>query len=123
MNRPHQDDILIANALRTLAGEVSAELAARPAPAASTIWFRTQRERRRLALDRAMRPLRIMQTLALLCPILIAALLLHQYSASATHLLTPSFLEWAGLAVLAALTGVLAMLHLSRPPSRTPSRP
>jgi hypothetical protein len=122
MNQPHQDDILIANALRSLAGKVSAELAARPAPAASTIWFRAQRERRRLALDRAMRPLRIMQTLALLCPVILGALLLHQYPGPSL-LLTPSFLEWAALAVLAALTGVLSMLHLSRPPSRTPSRP
>jgi hypothetical protein len=121
MNQPHQDDILIANALRTLAGELRNEIAARPAPNASAIWFRAQCERRRLALDRAMRPLRIMQTLGLLCPVILGALLLHQYSASATHLLTPSFREWAVLAILTALTGIVAMLHLSRQP--TPSRP
>jgi hypothetical protein len=121
MNELHQDDILVGRTMRSIAAEVAAEIAAQPAPAASAIWFRAQRERRRLALDRAMRPLRIMQTLALLCPVVLGALLLHQYSGPSL-LLTPSFLEWAALALAVALTGVLAMLRLARQPFPFPSR-
>jgi hypothetical protein len=110
----NHDDQLVSTALRTLATELDRELTAFPIPAATTLWFRSERERRRLALARALRPLRVMQILALLCPILIAALLLHQYSGSASQFLSPALLEWGALALILVLTGSLTMLRLAR---------
>jgi hypothetical protein len=51
---------------------------AQPLPQASLIWFRAERRRRRLALERAERPLRVMQIVGVVCAMCATAWMLFR---------------------------------------------
>jgi hypothetical protein len=104
-------DELLTRSLQSLAADIAAH---QPTPAAHPIWLRAQRERRRLAIERATRPLRIIESLAFLCALLLVAFLLRQ---SASALMTPTALELGGIALAIVLGGCLVLLHLARKPS------
>ena len=61
--------------LRRYAAGIAATHAA---PPASIVWLRAERRSRRLAIERAERPLRIMQVLGLVCAVFAAAWMLRQ---------------------------------------------
>jgi len=104
---------LLARSLQSLAADIAAHHQTR---ATNPIWLRAQRERRRLAIDRATRPLRIVESLAFLCSLLLVAFKLRQ---SAPALNTPTALEFGGLAFAIVLAGCCVLLHLARKPSTT----
>jgi hypothetical protein len=73
----HDDDRL-RQALRAHAAKMAA---ARPLPSASAIWLRAERRRRRAAIERAERPLRVMQTIGLVIAACAAGWLLSRSDA------------------------------------------
>ena len=92
----------------------AANLAAmQTAPPASLVWLRAERRRRRAAVERAERPLRVMQAVGLVCA-----------AVAAVWLLVGSGLDWASLgapmlalaiaAPIAAAGGCWAMIAASR---------
>jgi hypothetical protein len=90
----------LRRAFRTYALSLSAE---HTPPPSSTILFRAERRRRRLAIERAERPLLIMQILGILSAVATAARLLYRFLGIACTFLV--------------LAGCWAMLHASRRPS------
>jgi hypothetical protein len=87
-------------------------------PAASSILFRAERRRRRLAIERAERPLLIMQTLGTLCAICATAWLLYRFAPlHALPTIGTTYLALAIACTLLVLAGCWAMLHASRRPS------
>lgn len=65
----------LRRAMRSYAADIAAT---QTAPPASIVWLRAERRSRRLAIERAERPLRIMQVLGLVCAVLAAAWMLRQ---------------------------------------------
>ncbi len=109
MNR--QEDRL-RDALRGYAARIAAS---HTVPPASGVWLRAERRRRRLAIERAERPLRIMQALGLVCAMIAAGWLLIQ--AGSVHPL-PSFgtvvLVSTFASLLLVVAGCWAMVLASR---------
>ncbi len=104
-------DELLTRALQSLSASIAVES---QLPPAHPIWLRAQRERRRLAVERATRPLRIVESLAFLLSLLLAVFLIRQ---SAPTLLTPVALELGGLGLAIVLAGGCVLLHLARKPT------
>lgn len=73
-----RDDDQLRQALRAHAAGIAA---ARPLPAASAIWLRAERRKRRAAIERAERPLRVMQTIGLVIAACAAGWLLSRSDA------------------------------------------
>jgi hypothetical protein len=116
-NTPQPDELLVTAALRTLAADIAA---LHTPPPAAPILLRAERERRRLALARAIRPLRIMQRIAVAAPIPIAALMLRQsrlFEHQPSTLITPSILEFFALGILLVIGGCYTMLRAARQPT------
>lgn len=87
------------------------------APEASLVWFRAERMRRRVAIERAERPLRIMQMVGVLCALCAAGWLLYRSvsaSGSAT-IATPWLVLTIGGAFL-IVAGCWTMMLASRKP-------
>ena len=84
-------------------------------PPSSVVWLRAERRRRRLAIERAERPLRIMQALGLVCAVIAAGWMLFQ--AGSVHPL-PAFgtvvLVSALASLLLVVAGCSAMVLASR---------
>jgi hypothetical protein len=106
-----KQDELLTRSLQSLAADIAAH---QTMPAPHPIWLRAQRERRRLAIERATRPLRVIETLAVLSSLALVAFLLHQ---STPTTLTPTALELGGLAIAIVLAGGFVLLHLARKPA------
>jgi hypothetical protein len=70
----HQDE-QFRQAMR---GYAAGLLECQPLPPASVIWLRAERRRRRLAIERAERPLRIMQAVGLVCAVFAAVWMLYR---------------------------------------------
>jgi transposase len=95
------------------------------APEASLIWFRAERRRRRMAIERAERPLRIMQVVGMLCALFAAGwLLVRSVSTSAatnagTNALGGIATPWLVLTIGGAfvtIAGCWMMMLASRKP-------
>jgi hypothetical protein len=109
----HDDQL--RQALRTYAAGIADT---QSVPHASLIWLRAERRKRRLALERAERPVRIMQIVGLLCAACAAAWLC--YRSVALHQLTAigtTGLVFVLSSMLLVFAGCWAMLILSRRPS------
>jgi hypothetical protein len=105
----------LRRAFRTYALSLSAE---HTPPPSSTILFRAERRRRRLAIERAERPLLIMQILGILSAVATAAWLLYRFAP--LHTLPPLNTTTLALGIACTflvLAGCWAMLHASRRPS------
>lgn len=109
MNR---SDETLREALRGYSAKIAASHAV---PPSSLIWLRAERRKRRLAVERAERPLRIMQALGLVCAVIAAGWILIQ--AGSLHPL-PSFgtavLVAAFASLLLVIAGCWAMVLASR---------
>jgi sugar phosphate isomerase/epimerase len=109
MNRSDQT---LRDALRGYSAKIAAS---HPLPPSSLAWLRAERRRRRLAVERAERPLRIMQALGLVCAAIAAGWLLVQ-AGSVRPL--PSFgttvLVSAFASLLLVVAGCWTMLLASR---------
>ena len=111
-NTPQDDQL--RRAFRAYASTLAAE---HTPPPAAAILFRAERRRRRAAIERAERPLLIMQTLGTLAAIFAAAWLAYRF---APHTLPTHDTTTHALAIACAtrvLAGCAAMLHASRSPS------
>jgi hypothetical protein len=109
------NDDQLRQAFRTYAVSLSD---AHTPPPASSILFRAERRRRRLAIERAERPLLIMQTLGTLCAVCAAAWLLYRFAPiHALPTIGTTYLALAIACTLLVLAGCWAMLHASRRPS------
>lgn len=106
-------DELLKHSLQSLAADIATH---RTTPVTNPIWLRAQRERRRLAIERATRPLRIVEALAVLCSLLLVIFLLRQ--ATPTQV-TPTAIELGGLGLAIVFAGGCVLLHLARKPSTT----
>lgn len=110
----HQNDPLRL-AMRSYAAGLASP---HPAPPVSVVWFRAERRRHQLAVERAERPLRIMQTLSVVGAALAAAWMLwhsafvHAQGAQGTDLL---LIVCAGVVLIGG--GCWTMLAVSRRPS------
>ena len=102
MKRPDEE---LRNALLSYSRELPAE----PSSTAAIVWLRAERRNRRLALERATRPLRIMQILGLLCSMILCAWVVSMHPANGTSLLL-----WGALAIFLILAGCWTMLHAAR---------
>jgi hypothetical protein len=111
-NSPSDDQL--RRAFRTYA--VSLSDAHTPPPAAAVL-FRAERRRRRAAIERAERPLLIMQTLGFFVTIFTAAWLLYRFAPHTLPTLNPTDLALAIACTALVLAGCWAMLHASRRPS------
>ncbi len=101
-------------AFRTYATTLSAD---HTPPPAAAILFRAERRRRRLAIERAERPLLIMQTLGTLTAIVAAAWLLYRFAPHTLPTLTPTTIAIAIACATLILAGCATMLHASRRPT------
>ena len=113
---PHntpQDDQL-RQAFRTYAATLSTDLT--PPPAAA-ILFRAERRRRRAAIERAERPLLIMQTLGTLTAIIAIAWLAYRFAPHTLPTLSTTTIALAVACTFLVVAGCWAMLHASRRPS------
>jgi uncharacterized membrane protein len=116
---PIPTDDQLRHAFRTYALSLSAE---HTPPPSSAILFRAERRRRRLAIERAERPLLIMQTLGILSAVAAAAWLLYRFvPLHALPALNTTYLALAIACTLLVLAGCWAMLHASRQPSAEPT--
>ena len=100
-----QPDEQLRNALLNYSRDLQAE----PNPAASAVWLRAERRNRRLALERATLPLRIMQTTGLLCAMILCAWVFSMHATGGTSLLL-----WGGLAIFLVIAGCWTMLQAAR---------
>ena len=100
-----QPDEQLRNALLSYSRKLQAE----PSPVASVVWLRAERRNRRLALERATRPLRIMQGVGLLCSMIVCAWVFSMHSTAST-----SLLAWGGLAISLVIAGCWTMIHAAR---------
>ncbi|HTX40851.1 MAG TPA: hypothetical protein VMD25_03410 [Acidobacteriaceae bacterium] len=99
MNR---SDETLREALRGYSAKITES---HPVPPSSVIWLRAERRKRRLAVERAERPLRIMQALGLVCAVIAAGWLLFQ--AGSLHPL-PAFRTAVLVSAFASLLLVVA---------------
>jgi hypothetical protein len=109
----HDDQL--RQALCTYAADISDTCAA---PSASLIWLRAERRKRRLAIERAERPLLVMQAVGLVCAAFAVVWMI--YKAGSFHQLPALSSTGLVLAVACAflvLTGCWTMLLASRRPS------
>ena len=104
--KPSEDQV--RNALRAYAAELPQT---HTPPPASLLWMRAERHNRRRALDRATRPLRIMQIIGFVCALAATAWALHQ---SRTATLDTTLLRWAAVATLLLAAGCWIMFRLDR---------
>jgi hypothetical protein len=86
-------------------------------PPAAAILFRAERRRRRAAIERAERPLLIMQTLGTFSAIAAAAWLLYPFAPRTLPTLNTTTLALAVACTALVLAGCWAMLHASSRPS------
>ena len=107
-------DDQLRQALRTYAAALSAEHT--PPPAAS-ILFRAERRRRHAAIQRAERPLLIMQTLGTLCAIVAVAWLAYRFAPHTLPTLSTTTIALAVACTFLVVAGCWAMLHASRRPT------
>jgi peptidoglycan biosynthesis protein MviN/MurJ (putative lipid II flippase) len=114
MTPNHLPDDQLRNALRAYATTLAAD---HTPPPAAAILFRAERRRRRLALDRAERPLLIMQILGILAAILTAAWATYRFAPHTLPTLSPTTLVLAIACTLLVFAGCATMLHASRRPS------
>ncbi|HSY34355.1 MAG TPA: hypothetical protein VK814_01260 [Acidobacteriaceae bacterium] len=110
----HLPENQLRRALRTYAATLAAE---HTPPPAAAILFRVERRRRRLAIQRAERPLLIMQTLSIVSAIFAAAWLAYRFAPHTLPTLNPTTLALAVACTTLVLAGCWAMLHASRHPS------
>lgn len=96
-----------------LRGYAAAIAATQTAPPASLVWLRAERRRRRSALERAERPLRIMQAVGLICAAAASGWLLVGSGLDHMPLGTP-MLTLAVAAPILAAGGCWAMVAASR---------
>ena len=108
-----QDVLQVALALKE--NQAAAFHAAR-LPSAGLVWWRSEMRSRRDALDKATRPIRIVEWAALACALAVAfALVLWIGPSTLTDLLSqPSHLLFAGLGVLAVLSTLVVYFVFSR---------
>jgi hypothetical protein len=102
MNR---NDDLVRQGLRSYASRIAATHT--PPPAAG-IWLMAERRRRRLAVERAALPLRIMQTVGVLCAVAVAVWLLLESGVSGSGLLHD--VETQRAAILAMACGSVLLV-------------
>ena len=95
--------------LRNALLSYSRELQAEPNPVASVVWLRAERRNRRLALERATLPLRIMQAAGLLCAMILCAWVFSMHATARTSLLL-----WGALAIFLVIAGCWTMLQAAR---------
>ncbi len=109
MNR---SDETLREALRGYSAKIAAS---HPVPPSSVVWLRAERRKRRLAVERAERPLRIMQALGLLCAAIAAGWILLQ-AGSVRPLPAPGtmVLVSALASVLLVVAGCWTMVLASR---------
>jgi hypothetical protein len=114
MNR---NDDLLRESLRSYSTQIAA---AHAIPPASGIWLMAERRRRRLAVQRAALPLRLMQAVSLLCAVGATVWLLRGAAVNASGLLHAVETLGAASAVMASgslllvLAGCWAMLAAGR---------
>ncbi len=115
-NTPPQNinDDQLRHAFRTYALNLSAE---HTPPPASAILFRAERRRRLLAIERAERPLLIMQTLGTLSAIAAIAWLAYRFAPRTLPTVNTTYLALAIACTFLVLAGCWAMLHASRRPT------
>jgi hypothetical protein len=87
----------------------SRELQTEPHSVASVVWLRAERRNRRLALERATRPLLIMQAIGVLCSMLVCAWVFSMHPAGNT-----SLFFWGSFAIFLVIAGCWTMLHAAR---------
>jgi peptidoglycan biosynthesis protein MviN/MurJ (putative lipid II flippase) len=107
-------DDQLRRAFRTYAAALSD---AHTLPPAAAILFRAERRRRRLAIQRAERPLLIMQTLGTFSAIAAAAWLLYRFAPRTLPTLNTTTLALTVACTALVLAGCWAMLHASSRPS------
>ena len=110
---PPSPDDQLRRAFRTYAATLAAD---HTPPPAAAILFRAERRRRRLALERAERPLLIMQTLGTLAAICAAAWLLYRFAPHTLPTFDTTTLALAIACTTLILAGCATMLHASRRP-------
>jgi hypothetical protein len=96
-----------------LRGYAAAIAASRPAPPVSMVWLRAERRRRRAAVERAERPLRVMQAVGLVCAAAAAGWLLVASGLDRASLGMPMLALTIAAPILAA-GGCWAMVAASR---------
>jgi hypothetical protein len=112
-----RNDDVLRQGLRRYAAQITATNAP---PPASVIWLMAERRRRRLAVERAALPLRIMQVVGLVCAMAVAAWLLVDSGVSGAGLLhdvetqRAAILAMACGSVLLVVAGCWAMLAAER---------
>jgi hypothetical protein len=111
---PNTTDDQLRQAFRTYAATLSAD---HTQPTAAAILFRAERRRRRLAIQRAERPLLIMQTVGVGVAIFTAAWLLYRFAPHTLPTLNTTDLALAIACTTLVLAGCWTMLHASRRPS------
>ena len=104
-------DDQLRQAFRTYAAALSAD---HTPPPAAAILFRAERRRRRLAIERAERPLLIMQTLGILSAIFAAAWAAYRFAPHTLPALNTTPLALTSACTTLILAGCWAMLHASR---------
>jgi hypothetical protein len=110
---PHDDQL--RHAFRTYAANLSDE---HTPPPASAVLFRAERRRRRLAIERAERPLLIMQITGLICAVCAVAWLTYRFAPfHQLPTIGTTYLVLALACMLLILAGCSAMLLASRRPS------
>ena len=107
-------DDQLRQSFRTYAAALSAE---HTPPPASAILFRAERRRRLLAIERAERPLLIMQTLGTLSAIAAIAWLAYRFAPRTLPTVNTTYLALAIACTFLVLAGCWAMLHASRRPT------
>ena len=113
-NRNTPQDDQLRRAFRAYAATLAAH---HTPPPAAAILFRAERRRRRLDLQRAERPLLIMQTFGTLAAIFAAAWLLYRFAPHTLPTLDTTPLALAIACATLVLAGCCAMLHAGRRPS------
>lgn len=115
MNKPRNSptDTALRNALQSLAADIAHH---HTPPPASTVWLRSQRRARQLAIARATLPLRIMSAIALITAA--AAAIFAAYQSSTISTTTPStarlLLNWSAPTLALLLTAAWLLIHARR---------
>jgi len=104
------NDEALRQGLRAYAARIAAAHTAAPA---SLVWLRAERRRRRMAVERAERPLRIMQGIGLLCAAAAASWLLVVSGMQRSMTGTPMLVLSIAVPIL-AVCGCWAMAAASR---------
>jgi len=104
-------DDQLRQSFRTYAAALSAD---HTPPPAAAILFRAERRRRRLAIERAERPLLIMQSLGTLCAAGTLAWLAYRFAPHTLPALNTTTLALTIACTTLILAGCWAMLHASR---------